>query len=298
LSGKARLHVRQLAPHAAEQAATEGLRQLGWGVGPDPYRGIAERRLELDEFEMEALVSLVSSLATAMSYSGAFDDASQQLSDLRAFLQTSTVGQLHEQQLSVTEAWLDHRRGDFSAAERKLGAAYDHAAAMDAHENRRGVTILTNLGWTYLELDLVEQASGAAKVAADIVERRALQDRESVVRGLQAEVALRKGELEQAEVLAEQGAERADRLRILAACALERGEDEDALQLAKESVELATAALGDDVTDFDALLLLARAAARSDRQLADDTLERAASIPMPADHPYRERLARARAELL
>lgn len=307
LCGKASLHVRQRAPREAESAATEGLRRLGWGLGPDPYRGLAERRRKVTAFEQDAIVSLVSNLAACLSWPGAFEDASRQLADLRGFLQSSAVAQLYEQDLRSVEAWLDHRKGDYASAERKLGAAYDHAIALNEHETASGIVILTALGWAYLEQGLLDQASGVTKVAMEVVERKGLTDRDSLVQvyGLASEVALAKERFDEAKRHAEESlayAEnrpdvRASGLRILAACALAQGDEAEALRLAKESVELAVDALGEDVSVVDELLMLARVAVRSDRTLAEATLNRAAAIPMPENHPRRAEIERLRAEL-
>lgn len=307
LCGKASLHVRQRAPREAESAATEGLRRLGWGIGPDPYRGLAKRSRKVTAFEQDAIVSLVSSLATTLCYAGAFEDASQQLAELRAFLQSSAVAQLYEQNLRLTEAWLDHRRGDYASAERKLGAAYDHAIALNEHETASGIAILINLGWAYLEQGLLDQASGVTKLATEVVERNELNDRDSLVQvcGLRSEVALAKERFDEAKQHAEEGLAyvenrpdlRAGGLRILAACAFAQGDEAEALRLAKESVDLATDALGEDLSVVDELLMLARVAVRSDRTLAEATLNRAAAIPMPASHPRRTEIERIRAEL-
>lgn len=307
LCGKASLHVRQRALREAEAAAAEALRRLGWGLGPDPYRGLAERRREVTAFEQDAIVSLVSNLATCLCCAGAFEDAAEQLADLRQFLQSSAVAQLYEQTLRLTEAWLDHQMGDYASAERKLGAAYDHAIALNEHETASGIAILTNLGWAYLEQGLLDQASGVTKVAMEVVARKGLNDRDSLaqVYGLRSEVALSKERFDEAKRHAEEGLAyvdnrpdlRASGLRILAACAFAQGDEAEALRIAKESVDLAVSARGDDVSVVDELLMLARVAVRSDRTLAEATLNRAAAIPMPANHPRRAEIERIRAEL-
>ena len=307
LCGLADLHLHADAFHDAEAGASEGLRRLGWGIAPDPYRGLNERRGCLTAFDQDAIVSLVTCLATCRGHAGAFDEASLQLADLRAFLQTGPVGQLYEQALATTEGWLDHLRGDYASAERKWGAAYDHAVALGQHEDAHGVAILIGLGWSYIRLGLVDQASGVAKVAAEIGERKQLDDRSMVrVYGLQAEVSLRKARVEEARRFAELGLARATSspvmrgggLRVLAECALAQGDDVQALSLAKEAVELVSGVLGDDQTVVDELLVLARAAAPSDRALAEATLKRAAAIPMPEDHPRRAEIERVRSMLL